>query len=120
VDYATGRSIDLRGPPFDATPADWLHPTDYEPCQSIADVCRADGIDVIKYQSARDPIVATNMAILRCRAFANPDPVDRQTWRIQVGDSGARMFCEFPKAAYQFDRAALARDPRIKGMVWER
>jgi hypothetical protein len=120
VDYATGQSIDLRAPPFDATPAVWVHPTEYEECQKIADACRLADIDVIKYQSARDPAVATNIAILRCRAFTISSPVDRQTWRIQVAGSGARIFCEFPKASYDFDRSAVSPDPRIAQMNWDR
>jgi RES domain len=120
VDYATARSINLGAPTFDATPAVWVHPTEYEECQKIADACRSDDIDVIKYQSARDPVIATNIAILRCRAFTSSNPVDRQTWRIQVSSSGARVFCEFPKSSYDFNRAAFAADPRIAQMNWDR
>src|SRR5688572_6223236 len=120
VEYATGRSIDLRGPPLDRDRAIWMHPTGYDGCQQLADECRAAGIDVIKYQSVRDPEPATNVAILHCRAFASPDAVERQTWRVQVGATGARILCEAPKASYGFDRAAFAGDPRIAGMNWER
>jgi hypothetical protein len=47
-------------------------------------------------------------------------PVERQTWRIQVSTTGARILCEAPKASYGFDRGAFASDPRIKEMRWER
>lgn len=120
AEYATGRSIDLREPPFGTEPTSWTHPTDYGSCQTIAETCRAAGIDAIAYQSARDPNQATNIALLHCRAFASADPIDHQTWRIQVSRNGARIFCEFPKAAFDFDRSAFADDPRIKAMVWER
>ena len=120
VEYATGRAIDLRSPPLDRDRSDWMHPADYDGCQALADECRAAGIDVIKYQSVRDPEPATNVAILHCRAFASSDAVERQTWRIQVSATGARILCEAPKASYGFDRAAFANDPRIKAMKWER
>jgi hypothetical protein len=120
AEYAAGRAIDLRAPPFDATPDVWTHPTDYEACQSIAEACREEGIDAIKYRSARDPVVSTNVAILHCRAFAVSDAVERQTWRIQVGGNGARIFCEFPKVAFEYGREVFAGDARIRGMVWER
>src|SRR5262245_54118720 len=120
VDYATGRAADLRAPPFDATPAAWIHPVAYDECQQLAEACRAEGIDVIKYRSVRDPGTATNVALLRCRAFACTDAVERQTWRIHVSRNGARLFCEAPQEAYEFDRRAFAADPRIAGMVWER
>ncbi|MBX9844029.1 MAG: RES family NAD+ phosphorylase [Xanthobacteraceae bacterium] len=120
VDYATGRAIDLRTPPLDRDRTRWIHPTDYAGCQALAGECREAGIDVIKYQSVRDPEPATNVAILHCRAFASADAVERQTWRIQVSATGARLLCEAPKASYGFDRAAFANDPRIKAMQWER
>jgi hypothetical protein len=97
-----------------------MHPTDYEPCQSFAEDCRSHDIDVITYQSARDPQAAANIAILHCRAFAANDAVDRQTWRIQLGAGGARVICEFPQLMLDFDRGAFARDPRIAKMRWER
>jgi RES domain-containing protein len=120
VDYATGRAIDLRSPPLDRDRKRWMHPTDYDACRALADECREAGIDVIKYQSVRDPEPATNVAILHCRAFASTDAVERQTWRIQVSAAGARILREAPKASYGFDRAAFANDPRIKAMTWER
>jgi hypothetical protein len=75
ADYAASRAIDLRAPPFDATPDAWTHPTDYEPCQSIAEACREDGIDAIKYRSARAG---------RCRLRGTPRRAIRScppTWR---------------------------------------
>jgi hypothetical protein len=120
VDYATGRAIDLRSPPLDRDRKRWTHPTDYDACHALADECREAGIDIIRYQSVRDPEPATNVAILHCRAFACSDAVERQTWRIQVSSTGARILCEAPKASYGFDRAAFAIDPRINAMRWER
>jgi len=120
VDYRSDRSIDLRSPPFDRESASWAHPTNYEPCQQLAEACRPVGIDIIRYASARDPQPSINIAILRCRAFARPDPGDRQTWRIQVSQSGARIICEHPRALLNFDRAAFAADPRIAQMAWDR
>ena len=120
VEYAARRAIDLQSPPFDRDAERWTHLTDYSACQDIADACRAEGIDVIKYRSVRDPEVATNVAILRCRAFKRPDAVEHQTWRIHVGPGGARIACDFPKAAHDFDRTAFAADSRIARMGWER
>lgn len=120
VEYATGRATDLRAPPFDTTPTNWVDPINYEDCQQLADLCRAEGIDVIKSQSARDPEIATNVAILRCRAFASSDATERQTWRIHLSGSGARIFCDAPRMAFNFDRNSFASDPRINRMVWTR
>jgi hypothetical protein len=120
ADYGTGRSVDLMAAPFNRTLSIWTHPTDYGPCQKFADDCRAEGIDIIKYQSARFPEPAVNVAILRCRAFARPDIPERQTWRIQLNHSGARVICEFPKLVLDFDRTVFAADPRIAALTWDR
>jgi len=113
-------SIDLMARPFNAHERHWTHRTDYARCQAFADDCRADDIDVIKYRSARYPTPATNIAILRCRAFSDADIMDRQTWRIHLSNTGARVICELPKEILDFDRAAFASDPRIASMRWDR
>jgi hypothetical protein len=34
--------------------------------------------------STRDPAQGINLALLTCRAFANPKPIDQQTWHIRL------------------------------------
>jgi hypothetical protein len=113
-------AIDLTQPPFNAHEPIWMHRTDYSPCQALADDCRSIDVDVVKYRSARYPTPATNIAILRCRAFAHPDLLDRQTWRIHLSNAGARAICEHPKEVLDFSRDAFASDPRIAAMNWKR
>jgi RES domain len=120
VEYGTGRALDLMAAPFNAHVTALTHPTDYSHCQSLADACREQDIDVIRYQSTRDPQAAANIAILRCRAFASPEPIDRQTWRIQLNGRGARIICEFPKFVLDLERNTFAADPRIAKMRWAR
>ncbi len=120
ADYATGRAIDLTSSAFDSRRASLMHPTHYDECQELAELCRAEGIDIIKYQSVRDPETANNIAILSCRAFAGVDATERQTWRIHVGSTGARVLCEAPRSSFDLGRAAFAADPRIAQMVWDR
>ena len=38
VRFRASAAIDLTAPPFDADRARWTHPTDYAPCQALADV----------------------------------------------------------------------------------
>jgi len=118
--YATARAIDLTRPPFVENRAVWTDKTDYSRCQDLADLARRAGIEVIKYESTRTPDRAANLAILDCAAFSSREVGDRQTWRILLNASGARLLCEFPKAVLSFDRQAFAADPRISGMRWDR
>jgi hypothetical protein len=120
VEYATARAIDLSKPPLSVHRDDWMHPIRYDECQNLADAARAEPIDVIKYESVRDPDHRINVAVLQCRAFAKPEPVDRQTWRIHLSPSGARLIREFPRQVLDCDRGTFAADPRIARMRWER
>ena len=120
VGTATARGIDLTRPPLDRDRDTWRHPSDYEPCQNLADVARAASIDVIRYQSVRDPAAGPNLALLKCRAFSDSKPGDRQTWRIHLSSTGIQALCAFPQQRLSFDRTVFADDPRIEGMNWDR
>lgn len=120
VEYATGRSIDLTRPPFDNRTAAWSHLTRYDQCQELADLSRDADIELIKYMSVRDPKHRLNIALLTCRAFANPNPFASQSWRVLLGSNGARAFCEMPRQMLDFNRRAFDRDPRIAAMQWDR
>ena len=119
VRFRTSAGLDLSRAPFAADASRWKHPTDYEWCQEFAELARQAGVEVLRYLSAR---VSTgiNVGLLTCRAFAAPRPVDRQTWRIQLGSSGVRAVCAFPEARLEFDREAFATDPRIAALSWDR
>lgn len=119
VRFRTSTGLDLMTAPFDAERARWTHPTDYAPCQSLADQARRADVDVLRYASARDPN-GVNIALLACRPFASPTPLERQTWRINLGSHGARAVCDFPDARLEFGRAAFAKDPRVATLKWER
>jgi hypothetical protein len=120
VEYSTGRAIDLTASPFDAHRDVWIHPTRYDGCHDLADSARAESIDLIRYESVRDPDHRANVAILRCRVFAKPEEAARQTWRIHLGASGARAIREFPRLVLHCDRDAFAADPRLVRMKWDR
>jgi len=119
VRFRSAACLDLSAPPLDAARLRWMHPTDYAPCQALAETARDAGVDVLRYPSARDR-GGVNVALLTCRAFAARAPLERQTWRISLNAHGVRAICDHPDAALAFDRQAFAADPRIAGLVWER
>jgi hypothetical protein len=120
AEIATARLLDLTAEPLSADSALWTDRTDYGPCQSFADAARKADADVIRYRSVRDPAGGANLAVLTCRAFSKPAPVERQTWRIRVSRSGVQALCEFPRQAVEFPRDTFAADPRIANLNWER
>jgi hypothetical protein len=120
VDLRTRAALDLTGPPFGAHRSHWTNPTDYAACQALAEQGRLAGADLLRYPSARDPGRGVNLAVLSCKPFTSHQPVARQTWRIDLGPSGARALCAFPELSLEFDRAAFAGDPRIAALAWDR
>jgi len=107
VDLRTRAALDLTAPPLDRDRAHWMHRTDYEACQDLADQARAAGVEVLRYASARDPGRGVNLAVLACRAFRSREPVERQTWRVAFSSSGARAICTYPEQQLEFTREAL-------------
>lgn len=116
----TTRLLDLIIEPLSEDSALWTDLLDYSHCQAFADAARSADTDLIRYQSVRDPAKGCNLAILLCRAFSRPAPVDRQTWRIRLSPSGVQALCEFPRQAIEFPRNAFVADPRIAALTWER
>lgn len=116
----TENLVDLTQEPLSKDAAIWTDLIAYEGCQAFAEAARNADSDVIRYQSVRDPAKGSNLAILLCRAFAKPAPVERQTWRMRLSASGVRALCEFPQQALEFGRDAFAADPRIAALNWDR
>jgi len=117
--FRTSRGLDLLTAPFDRERARWTHPTDYEPCQALAEAARASGVQAIRYPSARDA-GGVNVALLTCAAFSGTAPLERQTWRLHLDSGGVRALCEFPERRLSFDTTAFAADPRIATLRWQR
>jgi hypothetical protein len=120
VALKTARSLDLGAPPLSDERAAWTSLTDYAACQALADAARAAQIALIRYESVRAPQRGQNLAVLDCAAFADPRPLERRTWRLRLGPTGAHAVCEFPNARIGFGRTAFAADPRMMGFAWER
>jgi hypothetical protein len=120
VKYATKRAIDLTRAKYHAHRAKWTHVTDYSHCQALAETARMAKVEIIRYESVRDPNHGMNLALLTCRAFAKRKPVDQQTWHIRFSSSGVQAVCEAPKFGITFDRNTFAADPRIAKLRWDR
>lgn len=120
ADLASPLALDLTEGALAGAADHWTHPTDYGPCQDLADAARTIGAELLRYQSVRDPERRANIAVLTCRAFRNPGPVDLQTWHIRIGPTGAQALCEHPRRGIEFAPDSFAGDPRLAGMNWSR
>lgn len=116
VPVRTGRSLDLSKPEFSDPALRSL--TDYAACQSLADAARANGIELLRYISVRDPAEGFNVALLTPKAFASKKPKALATWRIKVGRQGVSALCDFPLVRLGFSTDVFAADPRLAGFNW--
>ena len=80
----------------------WDDPEDYSDCLDLADRVRGLGAEAIRYKSVRDPDHRANVAVLSCAAFAQPAPIDRQTWQILLRPGVVRAHCETLRQQYMF------------------
>src|SRR5206468_8575876 len=55
VAFKTAAALDLTKPRLDHHRARWTDPTDYDACQVLADHSRLAGIELLRYESTRDP-----------------------------------------------------------------
>ena len=119
VALAANRAVDLMAPPFVEYRATWIHPTDYERCQELADAARSARLALLRYESVRDPHAGVNLAVLACRAFYEPRPMERHTWRIRLGAAGTQALCEFPRRDVEFPPGTFT-DPRLASLEGRR
>ena len=84
---ATERAIDLTHAPFDQRASDWIDPNDYSACQELATTAREVKTEILRTQSARDPLGGCNIVVLEPTAFTRRSPKLGQTWhfRFQEG-----------------------------------
>jgi hypothetical protein len=79
-----GSTIDLREPPLARQRRKWIDPRDYSATQRLAVRARAQQIDLIRYESVRDPKHAGCVAVLDAAAFSHPSPVAHETWLLSI------------------------------------
>jgi hypothetical protein len=119
VPAATERGLDLAAPPLDRDAAAWAHPTDYGPCQALADAARAAGAEALRYRSVRDPAGGANLALLSPSAFRQARPTAFETWHLFLRTGSVQVRRETPprravELAFQ-DWAAV--DPRVPASI---
>lgn len=86
---ARGRAIDLREPPYVFRRLLWTSATSYTHTQDLARTARSAGVDVIRYESVRDPERGACAAILTPAAIRPPRPLARETWYLTVTQTTA-------------------------------
>jgi RES domain len=100
-----GSAVDLRAAPFLRDRPAWTDPDDYGRCQAFARIVRAASVQVVRYESVRDPQHAGCAAVLDCVAFAKRDVRRQETWFLTVDNRGATWLRSGGRKAASFDFA---------------
>jgi hypothetical protein len=100
-----GTTIDLTRPPLSKQHKQWIDPVDYSHCQQLARAARDAGVQMIRYQSVRDPEHGSCTAVLSHNAFAATAPTESQTWTLAVFRHRVVWRCDsiFDEQAFEFD-----------------
>jgi hypothetical protein len=117
VGCASKRLIDLTSPPLVRDVDLWTDPTNYGPCQALADSARTAGVEMIRYESVRDPEGNANCAVLSPPAFSDHRAKTEQTWHIFPRPLSVRAWCENPSLSLEFSRGEFSNDPRISAIA---
>ena len=79
-----GQQVDLRCKPFVRDSKAWMDPNHYSATQAFASVARESAVDIICYQSVRDPSSGWCVAVFNPEALAPPPEPATQTWWLAV------------------------------------
>jgi RES domain len=86
----TRAALDLTRAPLARERVLWTHPTSYESTQALAAAAREARIEIIRYESVRDPEHAACAAVLAPSAFGRGRPRALETWFIAAARSRVR------------------------------
>jgi hypothetical protein len=106
--------LDLTRPPMSAWLPLWTDPADYSRCHALADDARKENVAAIAYPSARDLRRRLNYAVLSPGAFARPEPIAYESWRLLLRAETALAKCEAPARGLTFASADFDVRSRLR------
>lgn len=102
------KGVDLSRPPFEAHRERISSKTTYASSQALGRAMRGDGVEALRYFSARDGAGGTNIALFSPKAFGRPVPRSPQTWICIAERSRVRFTqkhpLQAPNASFAFER----------------
>ena len=101
-------ALDLTRAPFVRERGAWTHRSDYQRTQEFAALARTAHIELIRYESVRDPEHAACAAVLDPAAFGRGKPHGLETWFIAAARSRVRCAVQGSDVPqYEFAAAQL-------------
>jgi hypothetical protein len=109
-------ALDLTRAPFVRERPVWTHRSNYQNTQALAAVAREAHIELIRYESVRDPEHAACVAVLEPLAFGRGKPHALETWFIAAARSRVRCAVQGSDVP-QFEFAAAQLQGGANGPV---
>jgi len=104
-------ALDLTRAPFVRERAVWTHRSSYQGTQAVAALARAAHIELVRYESVRDPEHAACVAVLDPVAFGRGKPHGLETWFIAAARSRVRCAAQGSEVPqFEFGAAQLLGD----------
>jgi RES domain len=107
-------ALDLTRAPFKAQQAQWTARLSYQATQALATLARSAGIQLIRYESARDPEHGACAAVLTPLVFGRSQPRAEQRWFIAAARARVRAADAEGGATFEFTRAQLTGEGELR------
>jgi hypothetical protein len=91
VSARTSRGVDLVAPPFASHRRAIASPSRYRATQALGTAMRADGVEMCRYPSARDPNAGSCVAVFTPSVFGRSQPQQFQRWQCSVSREAVEM-----------------------------
>ncbi len=80
ISYASNKAAALHQAPFTEFHYQLTHPSDYKTSQQLGVQLRGQGVELIEFNSARDPEHNINIALFDPNAFSCQQPLSSEEW----------------------------------------
>jgi hypothetical protein len=106
------KGVDLTKPPFAAYRGSIASPVTYADSQALGRAMRDDGVELIRYPSARHPSGGVNVAAFTPAVFGKAKPRDIETWHCTATRSLVELAKRdyFGRETYAFSREVFLVD----------
>lgn len=111
----TAMAVDLVSSPFAAHRRTIASPSAYAASQALGAAMRADGVELCRYPSARDPAGGVNVAVFSPRVFGRGAPRDFQRWHCVADRTRVELTRRdyTVREAHVFERPVFLVDGRL-------
>lgn len=110
----TELAADLTASPFEEWAAQLSSPLGYSAAQALGAAMRADGVEVVRYRSARLP-EGVNVALFSARAFSSARPTVPAVWNCVADRERVELSRKdyFTRESHAFERGRFEVDGRL-------